>query len=262
MPAHRVRCEFYGNSGHPSGPVRVLPKEHEKAQFLSQAEVVDFFNRIVLESPIPFRVNLPLHTVVLHYDPGAATRPGATVGYGGSLTESPKEITEHGAYRAVMQKLDQHTVEGPHIVCIGSDVSHALSSGFGGWGVTLDQALAEAANRSSGRLTAVLTAHIRSELPFHARTADVRYHRNPAAKSKLDDQDWEFLLRLDLNRWRYTYPISQVKNERYRTVNTGTLGYSQNRNGLMRISIPSHLVVDALAGAGNFWEHYSRFAGF
>jgi hypothetical protein len=172
--------------------------------------------------------------------------------WGGLVQETPKVVEEHAAYRAIREKLRQHKVNEPHLVCIGSDVSPVLSSVPLGWGIRLEQALSAAVQKSS-ELSGVLVVNIEQTAPAFGgvtRTARCTAYPIPNCRYPLTEDEWAFIRNLDLNRWKYTnsLPIKEVPPaHRVRHV-SGPIQQSTSPGGQVKLTIPTNVLVDVLAG--------------
>jgi hypothetical protein len=120
--AGSISCDFFGESNNPPGPVRIVPSLHDRKVFLRDPEVLAFFSR--LKDPLSdiHQVTLKRWTVTLTAKP----KPSQFLISGGMLQESPRLVQEHAVYRKLLKKRNQHKVEGPRVICIGSDTSRAV----------------------------------------------------------------------------------------------------------------------------------------
>lgn len=253
----RVSCQIYGDSQNPAGPVLKLPADHEKAKFLSSQEVTDFFSRIADLPEEPQEVRLPAHTVTLVYRPRGAMVPEVR---SRPIQEAPKTAKEHAVFRVIRAKRKQHDLEGPRLVCIGSDVSPALS-GMRSWNtVPVEQAVRSAFRRASA-LSGALVIRIASRsaiLEPLTTTATATIYKNEASRNPLDPRELDYLRRLNFNHWRFSFsaltPREPKHNEHQRRV-TGQLSFAF---GIMniKVAIPAPLLMDAIAGRGSLLEAY------
>lgn len=142
----KIRCDFHGDDNRAAGPIRTLPLEQQRKQFLASKEVAQFLAAVAARPAEVHQVNLKDYSVTLT----ASQRMSGSLGFlnwGGSLQESPKIVNEHAAFRVLRAKLQQHKLDEPHLVCIGSDVSPVLSSAMQGF-VRLEHALGAAVQNS------------------------------------------------------------------------------------------------------------------
>lgn len=76
----------------------------------------------------------------------------------GLQQEAPKVVEEHAVFRALEEKAKQHHVDGPYIVCIGSDQSPALSSLLGHGTISMEMAVTEAFKKHSNLSGAIIVS--------------------------------------------------------------------------------------------------------
>lgn len=246
-----VRCEFHGDDKHQAGPKRILPKEHEKKNFLASEDVSGFLSAVRSRPTETHELMLTDYSVTLMASPRRSRFDGFH-SWGGLVQETPKVVEEHAAYRAIREKLRQHKVNEPHLVCIGSDVSPVLSSVPLGWGIRLEQALSAAVQKSS-ELSGVLVVNIEQTAPAFGgvtRTARCTAYPIPNCRYPLTEDEWAFIRNLDLNRWKYTnsLPIKEVPPaHRVRHV-SGPIQQSTSPGGQVKLTIPTNVLVDVLAG--------------
>lgn len=251
-----IRCDFHGDNNRAAGPIRTLPLEQHRKQFLASKEVVQFLAAVAARPAEVHQVNLKDYSVTLTASPRI---PGSLgfLHWGGSLQESPKIVNEHAAFRALRAKLQQHKLDEPHLVCIGSDVSPVLSSNMQGF-VRLEHALG-AAVQNSGELSGVLIVNIEQNAPmFQGVTRVARCTMYPVMNCRhpLTDEEWSFIRKLDLNRWKYSFALTRKEvplHQRFRHV-PGSLGISSG--GTMKLEIPASILVDVLAGRMQLLDQY------
>ena len=118
-----IRCDFYGDDNHAAGPKRTLPLEQDRKRFLASKEVAQFLAAVAARPAETHQLKLKDYSVTLRL--ATYIRIARFFDWGGSL-QRPKVVNEHAAFR-VTAKLQQ-LVDEPHLVCVGSDVSPALSS--------------------------------------------------------------------------------------------------------------------------------------
>lgn len=252
-----IRCDFRGDDNHAAGPKRTLPLEHHQKQFLASTEVAQFLAAVTARPAESHQIRLEDYSITLTASP---CMPGSHgfLSWGGSLQESPKVVKEHAAFRALRTKLRQHKVDEPHLVCIGSDVSPALSSTMSSFGIRLEHALG-AAVRNSGELSGVLVVNIESAAPIlQGITRVARCTTYPVASCRhpLAEEEWSFIRELDLNRWKYSFALPRKEvppQHRFRHV-PGSLGISSG--GTMKLTIPTSVLVDVLAGRTQLLDDY------
>lgn len=256
-----LRCEFHGEYGHPAGPRLVLPQEHERKQFLASTEVAKFLANVAARPHEPQHARLSEFPVTLHSSPRPPGDPGYVTS-GGPCLEAPEVAKEHSAHRTLRTKIRQHSIEGPHLVCIGSDVSRVLSNPPNGMGVRLEHALG-AAVRSGGGLSGVLVVRIEEAHRLwgeSARAAHCITYPVSDCRYPLTEEEWAFIRKLDFNRWKFTFPLTRKEvapRHRYRHV-SGPLSLGSFPGGNMKLTIPASVLVDVLAGRTSLMHEYGH----
>lgn len=259
MNPPEIRCEFHGDNNHPAGPKRTLPLEQDRKRFLAITEVAQFLAAVSARPTETHQQRLKDYSVTLMASPRAPGSHGF-LSWGGSLQEAPKAINEHAVFRAVRSKIQQHKVEEPHLVCIGSDVSRVLSSTMQGFGIRLEHALG-AAVLNSGELSGVLVVNIEQAIPLLqsiTRAARCTIYPVVSCRYPLTEEEWSFIQKLDLNRWKYSFPLPQkdvLPQHRCRHV-TGSIGLSSTSGGTVKLTIPTSVLVDVLAGRKQLLDDY------
>lgn len=254
-----LRCEFHGVYGHPAGPKLDLPQEQDRKRFLASAEVAQFLSAVTGRPQEPHQIRLSEFPVTLMSSPRPPGDPGFLT-WGGPCLEAPKVVSEHAAHRALRAKVRQHSVNGPHLVCIGSDVSRVLSSPANGMGIRLEDALG-AAVRKGGGLSGVLVVNIEDARPvWSAASRTARSTAYPVADCRypLTDEEWTFIRNLDFNRWKFTPPLPRKEVEprhRYRHLD-GPLTLGSSTGAKMKLTIPAYVLTDVLAGRKNLSDEY------
>lgn len=246
-----IRCEFYGDDSHPAGPRRTLPLEQDRKIFLSSTEVSEFLSTVAARPGETHQLRLKDYSVTLMASPHM---PGSHsfLSWGGSLQEAPKVVNEHAAFRALRAKIQQHKVDEPHLVCIGTDVSSSLSSNMSSFGIRLEHALGAAIHKS-GELSGVLVVNIEQVAPLLqsvSRIARCTTYPVATCRHPLTEEEWTFIRKLDLNRWKYSFSLSRKEvppQHRHRHV-PGSLGFSSTSGGTVKLTIPTSVLVDVLAG--------------
>ena len=249
----RIHCEFHGEK-HPAGPRRTLPQEHEMTLFLRDPEIIDYVERVAANPQGTHEQRLTKYTVTLTSSPYHPTF-NQSVGWDGPHPEQPQVVKEHAAFRALRDKIRQHNVSEPHLVCIGTDTSSALSRIRWPGQVRLEDALGAAIGNSE-EISGVLIVNIEASLPI---TRLARYTTYPTRTSRypLTEDEWISIRRLDMNRWKYTFPLRRRDEPGYRYRHIpGDLGHSARPGGNVKVTIPASVVVDALAGRKNLLDGY------
>lgn len=254
-----VRCEFHGEYGHPSGPKITLPLEQDRKRFLAAPEVAQFLAAVAARPHDAHQSRLTDYSVTLMASPRLPGSHGFLT-WGGPRLEAPEVVNEHAAFRALRAKLQQHRVDEPHLVCIGSDVSPVLSTTMQGLGIRLEHALGAAVHKS-GELSGVLVVNIEQARSLRAticRAARCTPYPVAACRHPLTEAEWTFIRRLDLNRWRYTFPLPRKEvalKHRDRHV-PGPLSLSSTFGGTVKLTIPASMLVDVLAGRKQLLNEY------
>ncbi len=260
-PRVAIECNFDGGFVDASGTHLALPAEHERRDFLASPEVSAFLAAVRAAPLERHSVRLSAHTITLTSRPRLSASDTFTSS-SRPVLDSPRTVDEHAAFRALRSKLRQHKVDEPYIVCIGSDVSDVLRATMGGFRVRLEDALG-AAVRRSGRLSGILIVPIESKMTAFggslSRSAIPQLFQVSNARHPFTDEDVRFLSGLDLNRWRYTFPLRTTETlpqHRQPKVGGGVRVTSSSSKGPMKLTIPASLLVDVLA------DRKSLFAEF
>jgi hypothetical protein len=240
----------------PAGFRRKLPKEQDLPRFFKDGRIRTFFDAIRANPEAAVSCDLrPGYTVVLGYDPTGRTLSG------GLVEDAPRALAEHGIYRKLQEKADQHRgVPGPYVVCLGSDRSPALGRLKSPVGVSEQQAV-DAALARWRHLSAAILVSVESQAAVFTgiqRSARARLYLNQRAEHPLTSTEVETLKKLNFNRWRYSRPHDPWKVPRdessSRRHSGGQLVYKPLQNGNVEIEIPSWLVLEALGGSTNVIE--------
>lgn len=254
----KVSCQFDGDRENTAGPVRNLPGLHEKKKFLTEPELRSFFDTIKNQPERGFSVEHKKYSLELIYSP---KRKGPYLSTGGGLAqEAPKIIKEHAVYRVLKEKTRQHHVEGPRLVCIGSDQSPALSNLVGPGTPKVRDAVFAAFSKTRS-LSGVIILKIEDSINFGGgfqRHAKGEIFINPKAKEPLFKNDISKLRQLNFNRWKYFFRIEKYEksnNDAFKRV-SGMLN-SKHRGVELDLEIPCNLLIDSLAGKTNLFEHYA-----
>jgi len=220
----------------------------ERKKFLKDSGISRFFDDIYSAPNEEHAFAASEYSIALFYIPSAT---GPSFG-GGLLQEAAKTIKEHAVYRELNRKAAQHRVDGPRVICIGSDQSPALSRLIGPGQPTVREAVI-AAFRQHHSLSATIVVRIETSFTsLHNqfdRQAHGDFYGNPYARDLLTEQEAQVLCKLHFNRWRYTYPLEKLEqnnNERLKRV-TGSLTCSFRGVG-MKIEVPANILMDVLAG--------------
>ncbi|MBT9524817.1 MAG: hypothetical protein IV105_06125 [Rhizobacter sp.] len=261
-PRIALSCSFDGGRHEASGTRLTLPEEHEKRKFLESPELVQFLSN-VRERPTE------RHSVKLaHYTVQITSRPRLTEGDIFSTSsrpalDSPGHVREHAAFRALRAKIAQHAVDGPYIVCIGSDVSRVIPSREQPFGGPRVRDAVAAATRQTERLSAALIVPI--ETKTQLLQTGVERHAKPMlypiteCRHPLTESEVRVLGSLNLNHWKYTFPLARREPaQRHRqTKLSRNVQLSFTNRGTMKMTVPASILVDALAGRTNLLEEFA-----
>lgn len=246
IPPYKISPQFNGIDKKGAGPVRKLPALNERKQFLSSDEIKKFFYKIARSTSNQHIYSSKRYTISVKYSPNER---GPYLSSGGLSQEVPKNVKEHAVYRVLKKKAKQHNVNGPRIVCIGSDQSDALSKM--NRPISLESAI-DAVFYNNHALSAVIIIKIEdSPVTFgvHEKHARGELFINPYARSPLNPDEIEAIKKLNFNKWKYSWSLPKQKyrgKDHYHKVG-GTLTWSPGPY-FMKIEIPANIIVDALAG--------------
>jgi hypothetical protein len=211
--AGSIRCDFFGELNNPAGPVRTLPSLHEKKVFLKDPEVFAFFSRLKDPLSAIHQVTLRRWTVTLTANPEASQ----FLISGGTVQESPRIVLEHSIYRKLVKKRNQHKVEGPRVICIGSDSSRAVGLNQSHRLIDLESVISGAIP-SGGSISAVIIVDIAVSLAtfgVSVRKAAVQLYPIDAKLTRypLSNEEFDVLASLDFNRWKYSFALNRHVEE-------------------------------------------------
>jgi len=259
-PRVAIECRFGNRTTQRSGARLKLPQE--RRQFLQSAEVVEFLAAVHQRPHERHQVALTSFDITLLSRPRVGDAD-TLMNWSGYPLDSPKTVDEHAAYRSLLRKIKQHKVDEPYIVCIGSDVSRVLRRSSSLTAVDGQVQLPVALGAAIGRYTrvsAVLVVPIESEMPAFtgwARLARPTLYPVVGCRHPLSQEEIATLTGMNLNRWKYTFPLSRRETEqahRHPKV-SGPLGYGSVR-GVMKLTIPASVLVDVLAGRMKLLDQY------
>jgi hypothetical protein len=245
-----IRCDFFGELGNPAGPVRTLPRLHEKKVFLRDPEVFAFFSR--LNDPLPsiYQVTLKRWSVTLTANPD----PSQFLISGGMVQESPRMVQEHAVYRKLAKKRNQHKVEGPRVICIGSDTSRAVGLNQSHRMINLESVISSAVQPGES-ISAVIVVDIAvSQAAFgvSVRKATAQLYPMDAKLTRypFSNEELDVLSSLDFNRWKYSYALNRHVEEvpAYMLRTSNMLSIAPKSDGSIKLRIPGPELLDALSG--------------
>jgi hypothetical protein len=248
--AGSISCDFFGELNNPAGPVRKLPTLHEKKVFLRDPEVLAFFSRLKDPLSAIHQVTLKRWTVTLTANP----EPSQFLISGGTVQESPRMVQEHAVYRKLVKKRNQHKVEGPRVICIGSDTSRAVGLNQSHRMINLESAISGALT-PGGSISAVIVVEIavsQATIGVTVRKATAQLYPidENLTRYPLSNEEFDVLASLDFNRWKYSYAFNRHVEEvpacMLRTSNR--LSIAPKSDGSVKLRIPGPELLDALAG--------------
>ena len=250
--AGSISCDFFGDLNNPAGPVRTLPSLHEKKVFLREPEVLAFFSRLKDPLSAIHQVTLKRWTVTLIANPEASQ---LLISGGGTVQESPRMIQEHAVYRKLVKKRNQHNVEGPRVICIGSDTSRAVGLNQSHRLINLESIISNALP-SGGSVSAVIIVDIAVSLAtfgvsvVRKATAQIYPIDAKLTRYPLSNEEFAVLASLDFNRWKYSFAFNRHVEEvpAYMLRTSNSLSISQKSDGSVKLRIPGPELLDALAG--------------
>lgn len=255
----KISYKFYGDENHKAGPVKTLPELHEKKAVIGSSEFSDFFQKIKEHPDKEHHLDLSNYTFSLNYNPKAA---GPYVTGSGVVEEAPKSINEHALYRALREKADQHKLNAPYIVCVGSDQSSALNSYPAPFGIRESDAIVSIFRKYPG-VSAVLVVNIESEakvLSGFRNVAKPRSYINDKSIHPLSEAMLEKIKHLNFNRWKYSFNLQKwdPENKDIHKRIGGNLALRSTDSDNIVIEVPAKLVIESLAGRTNLIREYSR----
>jgi hypothetical protein len=264
-PGVVMSCDFFEERRTSAGAHVTLPAEHEKRIFLADPEVASFLASVRASPSTEHFKRLSTYSVSLRARPKRSATDTITSSTRPAF-DAPTSAEQHAGYRAVRAKLDQHKLDEPYVICIGSDVSRVLSTDSRiGPEVRLVDAL-RATIRPSGRLSAILLVTIESQHAVFGRferTAKARLFPVEDCRHPLGPNELAALGSIDFNRWTYTFPLTvrepKPAHRSARVAGPLSIGYTAMGNA--KISIPASVLVDALAGRSSLAERYGSDGG-
>ena len=250
IPVFKIIIHLDGASNDSRGAIRFLPQLHEKNKIVNHPELNSFYSEIKNYPGLYHSCQLNPYSIKVDYDPNYQ---GPYVTSRGLQQEAPKTVEEHAVFRILTKKANQHKVDGPYVICIGSDQSPALSSlqGASSGTVSSENSIRKFFSNHSS-VSAVLVVRIENKAVIFRgfeKSATCRLYLNPTAKVNLEENEITVLQKMDFNRWTYSTPLDSWETsdkEHYRCVK-GNLEWRHTFMGI-EISVPVDVVIDALAG--------------
>jgi hypothetical protein len=255
IPFSKIHPRLDGKDSN-AGPVLTLPAITKRKQFLKEPEIVKLFRDIASKPAERHSCRLSRYTVSVSYSPSVQGPYGFSSGL---QQESPKIVEEHAVYRVLNEKAGKQKVPGPKIICIGSDQSPALSILNAPGRPTYRDGI-RAALEKNRSISAVIIISIRTSAGGFGMP-ETRAHGdlflNDYADTPLTKEETELILKMDFNRWKYTFPLRKWGNSGAAGFHpvVGTLTYKWRGNG-MEIEIPARIIVESLAGKTNIFKEY------
>jgi len=256
IPTWKIHPKLGGKQDDKAGPVRILPRLQERKLFLKEPEILKFFEDISLNPKESHCCSLSHYTVSIFYQPNAQ---GPYLTSSGLTQEVPKTIKEHVIYRVLREKARQHTVEGPRVVCIGSDQSPSLSLLSRLGPIALNNAVSKAFAEYHS-LSAAIIISIKDEITgfgHFQKHAHGQIFINPYARNPLTPEEFQTLSKMNFNRWKYSEPLQKYE---YTTTHSlrnisGSLTCKYKGDG-MELEVPANIIIQALAGKTNLLKEF------
>lgn len=238
-----------------AGAVRVLPELHKPSEITRSPDLLDFFNRIKAKTDTAQNCRISGYSIHVDYNP---LRDDNLVSSSGLAQESPIEVEDHALYLKAKEKESQLRIEGPAILCIGSDTSPALSPSHDPRGPSFEKVVGRIYSFSS--ISALMVTDIKYEPSIfepHVRHAKTRMYVNPTAKYRLEPAEVSQLQKITFDHWRYTAPLGNWKERPKREIRpaNGSLIWRYTDMGI-EIEVPARLVLEALAGKNDLVQAY------
>lgn len=239
----------------PAGRIRKLPRLHEKNKLLNEPELISFYSHIASNPHDSHFCHIAPYTISIFYNPGDE---GPHHSSGGLVQEAPISVREHAVYRKLKEKVKQHNVREPLVVCIGSDQSHALSrlQSHPSFNDAVDAAFLKYHSLAAVIVVAIeLKPAILEGVKRHVR-GDLFINANAINPLTLDEVN--SLSAMNFNRWKYVSPLPKFESSSTKRLCrvTGTFTWIPKAMGL-EIEIPANIVVDALAGKTSLTKAYN-----
>ncbi|MCL4502860.1 MAG: hypothetical protein M1438_13590 [Deltaproteobacteria bacterium] len=244
----KISIRLDGIDENGAGPVRKLPELHEREKFLNDPEVKAAFDIITSNPKDSYVFSLSKYTVSIFYNPD---NQGPYTGWSGLSQEVPKTYKQHVVYRVLNKKAKQFDINGPLVVCLGSDQNRVINIAPGPTQISIRDAAKEAFYKNHS-LSAVILVSINANVGIFEqfkKVARTTILLNPYATNPLDSHEIGLLKELNFNRWKYYFVKEKweipEKKESRRV--TGSLKLSASTVSF-KIEIPANIVIDALAG--------------
>lgn len=238
-----------------AGAVRVLPELHKPSEITKCPDLLDFFKRVQSKTDSPQNCKIRGYSIDIHYHPDQESHLLSSAGL---AQESPIEIEDHALFLKAKEKESQLRIEGPAILCIGSDTSPALSHGHDPRGPSLDTVVRHIFNFSSiSALMVTNIAYVPSIFGPSMRHAKTEIYVNSMAKYRLEPAEVSHLQEITFNHWKYSAPLANWKERPTREIrpSIGSLVWRYTAMGI-EIEVPARLVLEALAGKSNAVQAY------
>lgn len=252
----KIGLQYFGDLSNKAGPRRYLPRDSDKRSLLLDPELVKFFDEIRQFPNKSHRYDSGRFSFLINYQPGDATLSSFQSGL---VQDAPKEVQEHAVYRALKAKARQFDIKDPFVCAVCSDQSRVVSGYQGPMEVSVRQAIGYAMYRNTS-LSAVLLVEIRDSQNFGAeikKVANPSLILNENAKFKLTESQIEEIRKINLNKWKYGFPLSPWDNKRHAHINTVAGGLEVSPRGCsMKLKVPTTIIIDALAGKTSLAEAY------
>ncbi len=201
IDSSKLYIRLDGDRTDPRGPVRTLPLLHEKREFLAKEDVRAFLDQIRDEPEKSASLVVTGYSVSVEYN---REGKGPFRSSGGLVPEAPRTVEEHAVYRVLRSKAKQHDVDGPRVICVGSDQSSALSRLYSPMTCSVQQAVGAAFERHGSLSAAFVVAIDDDHRLFEGFRKEARptIYRNDLAKEPLSAPELSLLRELDFGRWK------------------------------------------------------------
>src|SRR5579862_919258 len=200
IPPGKVHFRFATAVRSDAGPKVELPELRERDLILREPGLSSFLDAIEKQPSEDRSYKTPHYSLSLVYTANADSR---FIGSSAPRLDAPQTVLEHGLHRALVEKADQHSATNlPLVICVGSDASPVLTS-FPGPNQPENRRVVEEFFRYAPWVSAVVVVAIKSQKP-----AEGEIFRNSNTRFPLRENEFDALLRLDFNRWAYTFPLT------------------------------------------------------
>jgi len=253
IPPYKIRPSLDPREKTNAGPILNLPGLHERKVFFEDREIKLFFKQIISNPNNKQKISLTRYSIILEYLPLSR---GPYCGWCDVFLETPQTVDEHAVYRVLKKKAEQHDIEEPRIVCIGSDVNQVLSN------VPALRGAIQAAFKEHPSLSATIIVKI-STVPGRIIGCETipqpKLFFNPYARNPISPKERTPLLKIRFDHWKYTWPLPKKEtsdNHIIHKMSGRLLQRGRDSRYVQIIEIPANIVIDALAGKTTLDKEY------